>query len=99
MSKRGQDGQTLRHTLETVKRMTGKTPDQLVNPHTLPEQLAHLWGWYLQISASRNYGASGAPLPVPETEIGAFFRNRQIVPDGWEFDAIRQLDSAVLDSE
>jgi hypothetical protein len=97
LAKRGEDGVSLRKTLETVHRMTGRMPEQLVNQTQLPEQLSHVWEWYLILSMARTYRPDGVPQAIPESEIGWFFSNRRISPEGWETDALRMLDRAALD--
>jgi hypothetical protein len=51
----------------------------------------------MQLNAKRPQGMGGA-MPLPESEIGWFFRNRGIQPSVWEIDAIVRLDLIALES-
>lgn len=86
----------LRTTLETVARMTGREPPELTNPHAVEPQVEHLWAWFLTLRAGQPLNLD-APAAITEAEIGWFFRNRSIVPDGWEPDAIRWIDRSAID--
>lgn len=86
----------LRTTLETVARMTGREPPERVNPHAVQAQVEHLWTWFLILRAGQPLNLD-APAAISEAEIGWFFRNRSIVPDGWEPDAIRRIDRAAIE--
>jgi len=92
LARRGEDGVPLRTTLETVARMSGRTPDGLINPNVLHPQVQHVWEWFLVMSSARQNGQ-----PIPESEVGWFFQNRRIEPAGWEPDVIRMLDRAALE--
>lgn len=72
-------------------------PTEGVNPTEFPECVAYLWGWFMQLNAKRPQGMNGA-LPLPESEIGWFFRNRGLEPAVWEIDAIARLDLIALES-
>jgi hypothetical protein len=36
--------------------------------------------------------------PIPESEIGWYFRNRHIEPEAWVFDALDALDRVAVES-
>ena len=95
MGKHDKDGKSLRETLQTVEKMTGKLPEEGVNPVIFPESVGHVWGWFLELSNKRPPGMSG-PSPIPESEIGWYFRNRHISPTLWELTAISALDRVAL---
>lgn len=96
LNKRGKDGKSLRETLETVARMTGRMPEEGINPVEFPEVLAELWGWFLRLNAGR--GGGFGTQPITEQGIGWFFHNRGIRPQMWQLDALRLLDRVALDS-
>lgn len=77
--------------------MTGRMPDEGINPVEFPESIQHVWGWFLTLNHKRPPAMAGVS-PIPESEIGWFFRNRCICPDGWELDALAALDMVARDS-
>ncbi len=97
LGKRDKDGRTLRETLATVTRMTGRTPADAINPIELPPQVEHLWHWFLRLNNKRQQGYHSA-APLSEADIGWFFHSRRIVLAGWELDAIDALDAVALNS-
>lgn len=86
----------MRDTLKTVERMTGRMPEEGINPVDFPEALAHLWQWFLQLNSARQSGMSASPITYPDMR--AFFSLYGIAPQGWELDAIRLLDGIALES-
>jgi len=92
-----EDKATLRHHLEVVWRRTGKKPQQLQEAPELPESVAHIWSWYVELSRKRQAAMSGV-APLLESEIGWFFANRGITPELWELDAINALDRSAIES-
>lgn len=96
LNKRGKDGKSLRETLEVVARMTGRMPEEGANPVEFPDLLYDLWHWFLKLNAKR--GGGMGPAPISEQDIGWFFRNRNIKPQGWQLDAIQMLDGIALES-
>lgn len=66
-------------------------PEEGINPVEFPETAQSVWRWFLILNGKRQSGMAG-PSPIPESEIGWFFRNRGITPQGWEIDAIDALD-------
>lgn len=95
LGKRGKDGKTLRETLQVVERMTGHMPIEGVNPAEFPQEIEHLWGWFLQLNAKRPQAMNGIS-PIPESEMHYFFSNRQIQPQAWEVDAISAIDVVAI---
>jgi hypothetical protein len=94
----GKDGQSLRQTLEAVKKQTGKAPKELINPVELPIILRDEWEYFLKLNASRTAGMS-SHNPISEQEIYYFFRNRKIDAQSWQIDLIRRLDVVALNVE
>lgn len=70
-------------------------PEEGINPAEFPEAAQDVWGWFLVLNHKRPQGMAGA-CPIPESEIGWFFRNRGINPEAWEIDAINYLDAVAL---
>lgn len=66
-----------------------------VNPEEFPVEVEHIWMWFLQMNAKRPQAMSGVS-PLLESEIHFFFRNRQIVPEAWEVDALAALDLVAI---
>lgn len=73
-------------------------PDEGINPVELPEIMAHVWGWFLILHRKRGR-EMGGPLPIAESEIGWFFRNRGLSPSLWEMDALTELDRIALEKD
>lgn len=77
----------LRAQLEKVEEQTGVRPAQLDAGGDLPELLAHVWVWFLELSAVRvQY------RPIGHGELLAFFALYGIDPMPIEIDAIKALD-------
>lgn len=96
LGKRDKSGTSLRETLQTVERMTGRMPPEGVNPVEFPQAVSHLWQWFMQLSNARQPGMGVSPITYPD--LHAFFSLYGITPDGWELDAIRVLDGIALES-
>jgi hypothetical protein len=80
----------LRETLQTVERMTGRTPPGLDNPTEFPAELHSLWRHYMALRRSRPIGIGISP--IPETEIRAYCTNRRMRFEHWELEVLQQLD-------
>lgn len=94
----GKDGVKLIDTLNTVERMTGKRPDQLVrlldNMPEFPDMLGYIWEWFVSLSQTRQRGLASSP--ITEQEINAFCRNRGMRMGTFELEAIRRLDGIAM---
>ena len=71
-------------------------PEEGINPIEFPEVARAAWHWFMKLDAKRQPAMAGLS-PISESEIGWFFRNRSITPDGWEFDAIDALDRLAIE--
>jgi hypothetical protein len=69
-------------------------PQEGINPVEFPQAASHVWLWFLSLNAKRPPAMHGIS-PIPESEIGWFFRNRGITPEAWEIEAINRLDLVV----
>ncbi len=66
-------------------------PEEGINPVELPPEMTVVWDWFLVLHSKRQPSIAG-PSPILESEIGWFFHNRQIIPDGWELGVLTRLD-------
>lgn len=57
----------------------------------IPEQLAYLWLWFLELDRTRTHGMNG-PDPITYPMIDAWARLTQRTPDAIEVDALLLLD-------
>jgi hypothetical protein len=80
-----------------VEKMTGKMPDEGINPVTFPETLMTVWQAFLVLHRSRPV-SMGGPLPIPESELLAYQVNRRIRLSGAEVDVLRLLDNTALEN-
>lgn len=72
-------------------------PEEGINPVEFPEVGVQVWDWFIRLAAKRPQAISGISL-ISESQIGWFFRNRGITPEGWELEAIEALDRLALKS-
>lgn len=85
----------MRDQLENVWRQTGVKPKELDNIPELPSSCEEVWGWFLNLNESRSSSGFGFN-PITYSDIDAFFRLKQIVPETWEIDLVKRLDREVL---
>jgi len=78
-------------------RQTGVMPQELADAPSQPEQLAYLWGFFLDLSRQRTNNGFGV-LPLQYADIYAWTRLNEQPLDRWELDAILRLDGAYLAS-
>lgn len=71
--------------------MTG----ELKNLIPLPPETGYIWEWFQDLEVARQ-ASMGGPLPIPWSEIEAYFRLRRIRVDAWEADTIRTLDAEYM---
>jgi hypothetical protein len=60
----------------------------------MPPVFAHLWGWFLRLSARRGGGYGLAPLFFQE--IDAWARRTRLDPTPWEIEQLEKLDDLYL---
>lgn len=77
--------------------MTGRMPEEGINPVELPQIATHVWEWFLVLSGGRQVGMNGSS-PLSSMEILAFFQLEGIAPESWELNAIRRLDRVALEA-
>lgn len=78
----------MRAHLEKVEKLTGRRPAQLDAGGTMPEEVAHVWRWFLELHRCRGEGA------LTHTEILAWAQLEGIQPTPVELAAIRDFDRA-----
>jgi hypothetical protein len=71
-------------------------PQELADAPDIPVGCEYLWQWFLRLNKLRPPAMDGA-VAIPETEIRAYFQNREIVPTPWELSVIERLDNAALE--
>lgn len=87
------DGTSIRSHYESVQRQTGITPKELAEIPPMPEALAYLWEWFLQLDGAR--GGNGFGLnPLSYAEIQAWAQLTRLQPEPWEVSAIKRIDSS-----
>jgi len=82
--------------LEQVEKQTGIVPPELEGLPELPESAAYILQWFYDLSSTRTVGM--ALNPISFTEIDAWSRLTGNKPSIWEVSAIKQLDTAFLQS-
>ena len=75
--------------------IAGRVPDHLWKSPPMPEELAHVWMWFCELSASRTIGMSGAN-PISWLEMQAYFNLTNECPTRFELNAIRLIDISAL---
>jgi hypothetical protein len=94
----GEDGQSLRETLEVVAQFRGQMPEEGVNPADFPDAMTDLWRWYAALSGARQPAMAGV-APISSSEMLCFFQLERIELEGWEPGAIRRIDVAYRQSQ
>lgn len=80
----------MRVHLERAAELTGRRPAELDGPD-LPEAIAYVWGWYLELDAARS-GNGWAPNPLGYGEIAAWAKLTGRRPTRFEVAVLRALD-------
>lgn len=87
----------MREHLANLERITGKTPQRLLDAVTLPDGLFQLWIDFLELHGSRT-GTGFGPSRITFADIDAWQRIRGVSLNGWHIDAIRRADDAFMAS-
>lgn len=90
---RQKDGKSLQWHLERVLEQTGKAPLELEIP-SVPHELAHVWGYFLEMNRKRQCGMGVSPLA--DSEILAWERRNRIALTPFEGECIDALDEVFL---
>jgi hypothetical protein len=83
--------------LESAWRQTGHKPAELENLAELPQSMYEVWKWFIELNNARSSSGFGVN-PISYTEMDAYFRLQQTVPETWEVNVIRRLDSVALEA-
>ena len=89
------DGATLREHLEAVERKTGKRAKEL-DECEIPEEVAHIWEWFLALCATRTSNGFGLKNPIQYAEMLAWSALKGFDLHQFEIVAIRALDQLYL---
>lgn len=76
-----------------MREQTGKAPPELDIP-PVPHELAHVWGYFLEMNRKRQCGMSISPLA--DSEILAWERRHRISLTPFEGECIDALDEVFL---
>lgn len=76
--------------------MTGKMPEEGINPAEFPDLLYDLWRSFLDLHSSR--GRGWAMEPITHQDIQAYSALHGVRFEEWELAAIRALDAVALGS-
>lgn len=75
----------------------GSTRGQLVNPTPIPPGLEYLWEWFLDLSAAgRQYGPSGMPMLLSNSEILAWCTLQGLTLEPWELRTVKLIDLMLI---
>jgi len=94
LARRRPDGAAEREHLLSVERQTGRRPAALDGPD-LPEDGAHVWAWFLHLSAGRGSNGFG-PNPLSWLDLLAWTALTGIITRPAEIEAIMALDCVWL---
>ncbi|RKG68646.1 hypothetical protein D7V80_11650 [Corallococcus sp. CA054B] len=78
-----------------MERATGKPPPELLEAPPLPEALAHVWGWFAELSNARGAGAFTLN-PISFSDMESWVRLSGHRPTSSEVQLLRRLDEAFL---
>lgn len=67
------------------------------NPTPIPPEGENLYFVFWQLNQARQYGSSGAPRPIPNTELDAYCRLMDERLSRWEVLTFRALDRAYIE--
>ena len=93
-----QDDATIRTHLEAAAKLGGRTPGsaeairRLNEEPEMPALLAHLWGWYVQLSAGRSSGMMGS-THISYQDVEAWARLMDHSPLPHEVEALMMMDT------
>ncbi|MCY1042711.1 hypothetical protein OV208_15410 [Corallococcus sp. bb12-1] len=78
-----------------MEKATGEVPAELLGEHQLPDSLAHVWGWFAELSNARGAGAFSLN-PISFQDIESWARLTGSRPTSFEVQLLRRLDEAFL---
>ena len=96
LNARQEDGLPLRAHLDSLARQTGVVPEGF-EPIPCPEELRHLWEYFVSMSARRTSNGFG-PNPITDEGVEAWARRRRVTLTAVENAALDALENAYLGS-
>lgn len=79
----------------SVWNQTGIKPKELEELLELQREQYEIWGWFMELNEARSSSGFGLN-PITYSDIDAYFRLQNIIPEKWEIDTIKRLDREVL---
>lgn len=73
----------------------GRPVAELQDLATLPDSMGYVWGWFIELHNARTSNGFGLN-PITYVDMQAYFDLYQIVPQDWQVQLIKQLDSIAL---
>lgn len=74
---------------------TGRMPDELLNAPCVPENAAHVWWWFLELSKTRRNGFGISAIGYLDIDAWARLTKTKLEP--WELRAICLLDAKFIE--
>lgn len=71
-------------------------PKELEEAPDCPAGFEYLWDWFMRLNKTRPPAMEGT-TGIPETEIRAYFENRQDWPELWELKILERLDAVAIE--
>lgn len=87
-------GKTRLRLLTEIREQTGIVAPELEALPELPDETAHIWQWFVDLSSARSAGFS--INAISWTDIWSFFALKRIQPDPWEVQTLRAIDDAFI---
>lgn len=81
-----------------MERMTGKTPQRLLDAPLLPDGLGQLWADFIHLHSRRGSTGMG-PARITDEQIISWQRLHHVALPGWQIDAIYRSDDAFFASQ
>jgi hypothetical protein len=82
----------LREQLETIKKKTGKLPPEYEDQKELPDYLADIWGYFLQLDNKRTSNGFGVN-PITYSDLKSFCDLKGVCLEDYQVDLIMRLDN------
>lgn len=98
LSKKNERGKTKLQEFIDIREQTGVVAKELLNLPELPEHVEHIWSWFLDMSADRDYSDMGSPKPISWADRYGYFQLHKIEPFPWELRTLQAIDRAYLRS-
>lgn len=96
MSERQSDGASLMEHLKVVEKVSGRTPPELLEEPELDELFYECWSWFLRLHQRRTSNGFGVNY-ILHSELLAFFKLLQYIPQQWELELLELFDSVAMD--